>query len=35
MPNASFVTFPGLDHLHLLHKVDLVLPPVTKLLTGV
>jgi pimeloyl-ACP methyl ester carboxylesterase len=35
MPNASFVSFPGLDHLHVLQKSDLVLPPVTKLLAGV
>jgi hypothetical protein len=35
MPNASFVSFPGLDHLHVLQKSDLVLPSVTKLLAGV
>jgi pimeloyl-ACP methyl ester carboxylesterase len=35
MPNAAFVSFPGLDHLHVIQKSDLILPHVTKLLAGV
>jgi pimeloyl-ACP methyl ester carboxylesterase len=35
MPNAAFVSFPGLDHPKTAQKSDLVLPYVTKLLAGV
>lgn len=35
MPNAAFVSFSGLDHLQLVQKSDLVLPPVTKFLADV
>jgi pimeloyl-ACP methyl ester carboxylesterase len=34
-PNATFVPFPGLDHVDTAQKSDLVLPHVTKLLAGV
>ena len=32
MPNAQFVTFPGLNHVEAFNRIDLVLPHITKFL---
>ena len=34
IPNAAFVSFPGLDHLEALSRLDLVLPHVRRFLAG-
>jgi hypothetical protein len=35
MPNASFVSFPGLNHPEAFWRADVVLPAVMKFLQGV
>ena len=34
MPNATFVSLPGLNHIECLYRTDLVLPHITQFLTG-
>jgi pimeloyl-ACP methyl ester carboxylesterase len=35
MPNASFISFPGLDHIEAGFRIDLLKPHITKFLAGV
>jgi hypothetical protein len=35
MPNGTFVSFPGLDHLEAYVRSDLILPHIIKFLSGI
>lgn len=35
IPNATFVSLPGLDHIEACYRIDLVLPHITKFLAEV